>query len=149
MASTSDRLIFTAGYTSQSKVAVQLGVSQSTVSRWVRGIHPVNPEYNKEIGKLYQRTAYDTLRTAGSPAGSARRFSLKNPDTVINTLMDLDIMTVAFTEHRIAYYIRSIGETVNQKNIEKYWGQALEETYQSLRDSAKPLERILDYFRNR
>ena len=67
-------------YHSQSRIGATIGVSQTTVSRYLRGVTPIPLFRQSAISLYYERTQFSIARSVGYPARAAANLRGLLPD---------------------------------------------------------------------
>lgn len=92
------RLDWTAVSKTQLGAARELNVSQSTISRYLRGITPIPTFRQTSIYQAYERVQYEQYRVRGLSPYSAARYRGLTPETTDMWLNRLDRTVDKFSE---------------------------------------------------
>lgn len=129
----------------QSWTAKEIGVSQSTISRWSRGLTKISNEYANPIRNTYQREAYNVLRDTGASYHQARRFAWYTPETVLDVENQLTEKVNFLATGWAGKKANKIGGEFTLKQLELFAEEGIDIVKDALRQSQEPLEVIFDY----
>lgn len=127
---------------SQTWLANAIGVSQSTISRIHNNISSLAREFRDTLRNVYQREAYANLRSSGSSATEARRFSWYIPETVIDIESTFEEVRNMLEVTWIANKSRKEGVIYTADEIEDLLNDARPSILKSLQKSKKTIEEI-------
>lgn len=142
---TLDRLTFATRATTQAAVARSIGVSPSTVSKWVRGVTNIPRTAYKSIRNVYQKSAYNTLRGVGAPSAHARKFSAYAPGSVDLKLVEYSNLHAQYTAGAFSSLAIDTDAILNQDYINRLWDDMSEQILEGMRKSQKSPEEWQEY----
>lgn len=126
----------------QSWLANQLGLSQSTISRIANGLTTLKGEFADVLRNTYQREAYSNLKNSGTSSTQAKRFSWYIPETVMdvqNTMLEVrNMLEVTW----VANKSRRENTTFTTSQIEDIINEARPAILESMQKSKKTIEEI-------
>lgn len=141
-------LRFASRNVSQSSLAGALGVSQSTVSRWVRGLRDVPSSFMKDIRKVFRREAYTTLKSVGANVNIAKKYASYGYNSVMLKISEISLMSEDFTTGAFADWLNKSGRQLTDAEISQYWNKIHDDVVEAMRSSRLPVD-IWEYYFNR
>jgi len=142
-----DRIDYLLDQRSQSWVAEQTGIPQSTLSYVVNGLRELPVKYSSNVAETYLRETALRLSDDGLPLHQIPRFNSSDPDTV-RSIENY----VLETANKLAegYAIRkAVEEDIPDYQVEQFVADTILDSVQyitdSLRKSEKPIEEWEDY----
>ena len=99
-------LAWSVGQKMHAGIALELGVSRATVTRYLSGIRAVPTWRYTQISRMYERMQYEVLRTRGLAPNVAARYRGLTPDTFDTWVERLEDLKVKWTEGHTAARLR-------------------------------------------
>lgn len=126
----------------QTVVSKITGIPQSTISRVKNGQITLPRKYTSTLRNYYQKTAYGDLRSSGSSATQARRFSWYIPEHVTDVISTLDNTREMLTTAWVAREKSLHPELWEGTELETMRLEAEQTILESMQKSKKTVEEI-------